>query len=310
MQRRSLLLTAPKQLAWLTETLPSLQPDEVLVHTTSGAISIGAELPQYRGIARSSVTPTYPHMTGYESVGTVIACDSGVQHLHIGDRVAAFYGHRTHGVVSESKAFPVPHGISDALALLAILTCDVSKGISKINDQPDHILITGAGAIGLLTLFMLRYHRSDNIIDVVEPRAERRELALLLGATTALTPEAMLNLDNSYQVAYECSSNNAAFALLQQKMRKDGRICILSDGNLEPLTLTPAFHEKELNIVGTSDGLDYHGHAQRFFAYVSTHNTYLEQLFDHQTSAETLPRTFAEMDNGTISPIKVLVKYF
>ncbi len=309
MKRRSLLLTAPKRLAWLTETLPPLQPNEVLVQTTSGAISIGAELPQYRGIARSNVTPTYPHMTGYESVGTVIACGSGVQHRHIGERVVAFYGHRTHGIVPEQKAMLVPQGISDALALLAILTCDVSKGIAKINDFAGAMLITGAGAIGLLTLFMLRYYSSDSRIDIVEPRAERRELALLLGATTALSPEDVLDRNSSYSVGYECSSNNAAFALLQQKMLKDGHICILSDGNLEPLTLTPAFHEKELNIIGSSDGLDYHGHAQRFFAYVSTHNTYLEQIFDYQTTAENLPRTFADMANGTISPIKVLVKY-
>lgn len=310
MQRRSLLLTAPKRLEWLTEILPPLQPDEVLVQTTSGAISIGAELPQYRGIARRGTTPTYPHMTGYESVGTVITCGAGVQHLHVGERVVAFYGHRTHGIVPEQKAIPVPPDVSDALALLAILTCDVSKGISKINDFADAILITGAGAIGLLTLFMLRYHRSDNIIDVVEPRTERQELALLLGATTALSPEDMLNWNSSYSVGYECSSNNAAFALLQQKMRKNGRICILADGNLEPLTLIPAFHEKELSVVGSSDGVDYPGHAKRFFDYVSTHNTYLEQTFDYQTSADNLPRAFAEMADGLISPIKVLVKYF
>jgi len=47
MQRRSLLLTAPKRLEWITEDLPALQPGEVLIQTTSGAISIGTELPQY-----------------------------------------------------------------------------------------------------------------------------------------------------------------------------------------------------------------------------------------------------------------------
>ncbi len=46
MQSRSLLLTAPRQLEWITENLPAVKPDEVLVQTSAGAISIGAELPQ------------------------------------------------------------------------------------------------------------------------------------------------------------------------------------------------------------------------------------------------------------------------
>lgn len=309
MQRRSLLLIAPKQLQWITETLPPLQPDEVLVQTTTGAISIGAELPQYRGIARSSAPPTYPRMTGYESLGIIISCGSAVHRLSIGDRIVAFYGHRTHSIVAEQKAILVPQDISDAIALLSILTCDVSKGIMKMGSLADRILITGVGTIGLLTCFMLRYYRSDIIIDVVEPRTERRTLALLLGATTALPLEEMLVRNNSYGMAFECSSSNAAFELMQQRMQKDGRICILADGNIEPLILTPAFHEKELNIIGSSDGLDYPTHAKLFFDYVQKHSTNLEQLFDYQTTSDNLANAFANMANGTISPIKILVKY-
>ena len=73
MQSRSLLLTAPRQLEWITENLPAVKPDEVLIQTRAGAISIGAELPQYCGTARSTEAARYPRMTGYESIGTVIA---------------------------------------------------------------------------------------------------------------------------------------------------------------------------------------------------------------------------------------------
>jgi NADPH:quinone reductase-like Zn-dependent oxidoreductase len=72
MQRQSLLLLAPHQLAWVAEELPPLLPDEVLVRTTAGAVSIGTELPQYTGAERVIVPRAYPRMTGYESVGTVI----------------------------------------------------------------------------------------------------------------------------------------------------------------------------------------------------------------------------------------------
>src|SRR5947209_5868177 len=189
MQSRSLLLTAPRQLEWVAENLPPLKPDGVLVQTSAGAISIGAELPQYCGTARSTEAAHYPRMTGYESIGTVIACGADVQRLKVGDRVVAFYGHRAHAIVPENKGILVPGGINDAHALLVILTCDVARGIRKVvpaEDEP--VLITGAGTIGPLTVFMLRAY-GVRVVDVVEPRAERRDLALQFGARTALSPE-------------------------------------------------------------------------------------------------------------------------
>ena len=254
MHRKSLLLTAPVQLEWVLEDLSLLQPDEVLIQTTAGAISIGSELPIYSGTARSTEPIRYPHMTGYESAGIVIARGSDVQRLQVGDRVIAFYGHRTHAIIPEAKAIAVPDNVPDALALLSILTCDVSKGIRKVAPQPDEsVLITGAGTIGLLTIFMLIAFGVQKI-DVVESRVERRTLALQLAANMAMPLQEINTRSEMYPIAFECSSNNRAFELLQRKMQPEGRICILSDGNIEPLTLTPTFHEKELMIVGSSDG--------------------------------------------------------
>src|SRR5262249_59864984 len=97
----------PHTLAWVEETLPAPHGDEVLVQTTAGAISVGSELPQYQGMARRSVPPHYPRMTGYESVGRVAACGSEVRGLRVGQRVVALYGHRTAAVVPARKVVPV-----------------------------------------------------------------------------------------------------------------------------------------------------------------------------------------------------------
>jgi alcohol dehydrogenase len=309
MQSRSLLLTAPRQLAWVIENFPSLRSNEVLIQTSTGAISIGAELPQYRGTARSIEPLHYPHMTGYESVGTVIGCGTDVQRLKVGDRVVSFYGHRTHGIVPENKAILVPEGIADALALLVILTCDTAKGIRKVAPTEDEpVLITGAGTIGLLTVFMLKAYGVCTV-DMVEPREERRALALQLGARTALSPQEMMNRSEVYPVGVECSSRNAAFELLQRKMQHTGRICILADGNIEPLVLAPAFHEKELSMIGSSDGWDYQEHARWYFGIVREHAYNLEQLFDYHTTASDLIGTFERLASDTIAPVKVLVRY-
>src|SRR5947209_10252200 len=218
MQTHSLLLMAPRQLVWVAETLPHPKADEVLVQTKAGAISIGSELPQYLGTARSTAPPHYPKMTGYESIGNVIACGSAIQHLHAGDRVVAFYRHRTHAIVPEAKAIVVPDGVSDAVALLAILTCDVAKGIHKVHPKPDEaVLITGAGTIGLLTAFMLKALGINNV-DIIEPLSERRTLALQLGVRSAETPQTAASKSDRYTTGFECSSRNAAFELLQTKM--------------------------------------------------------------------------------------------
>lgn len=55
-----LYLAAPRRLAWITEELPPLGPHDVLVSTSTGAISIGSELPLYRGNSRASRLPQYP----------------------------------------------------------------------------------------------------------------------------------------------------------------------------------------------------------------------------------------------------------
>ncbi len=309
MRRRSLLLTGPERLEWVEEELPPLQPDELLIQTDAGAISIGAELPQYRGNARHSAPARYPHMTGYESVGKVIACGAQVQRFSLGDRVVAFYGHRTHGIIAEARAIQVPEGVSDALALLAILTCDVAKGIRKLAPQYDQaVLVNGAGAIGLLTLFLLRAI-GVQAVDVVEPLAERRARAEQLGARLALSPEEMAARDRTYTIGFECSSRQAGFAFLQERMQPGGRICILSDGNVEPLILTPAFHEKELLVVGSSDGWDYQVHAAWYFHLVRSDARGLEQVFDYSTTANDLIETFARLASGAIGPVKVLVSY-
>ncbi|HLX57564.1 MAG TPA: alcohol dehydrogenase catalytic domain-containing protein [Ktedonobacteraceae bacterium] len=306
---KSLLLTAVRHLEWITEELPPLSPQSILVQTRAGAISIGSELPQYTGTASQNDPTRYPRMTGYESIGTVMACGPAVQHLHPGDRVIAFYGHRTHAVVPEMKSILVPGDISDPLALLTILTCDAAKGVRKVAPKPEEaVLITGAGAMGLLTLFILKAY-GIVAVDMVEPRVERHTLARRLGARNVLLPQDVVPTSKTYSVAFECSSRNEAFALLQNQVQENGRICITSDGNLEPLELTPAFHQKELQLVGTSDGWDYHQHAAWFFQEVQQRSTPLEQLFEVQVTSRELISTFEQLAIGAIQPVKIQVSY-
>jgi alcohol dehydrogenase len=305
MKALSLYLTGTRALEFIEKSLLPPDSDEVLVKTLYGAVSIGTELPLYTGTSRSSGPVRYPKMTGYESYGVVEAVGSNIQDFQIGDKVVSFYGHRTHALVKASKLIRVPTNLSPQLALLAILSCDVKKGISKLTLHPNEsILITGAGAIGLLTLFTLKALGIQNI-DVIEPQKHRRELALMLGARSVFDADTLPL--QSYDAGVECSSRNTAFATLQTCLKQSGQICILADGNLEPLVLTPDFHEKELSVVGSSDGADYQNHAAWFYMLQTLEK--LERLFDLETTFADLPKTFDALATKEVSALKILVDY-
>ena len=214
------------------------------LQTLAGAVSVGTELPLYRGDARNVRQPTYPLMTGYESLARVVRVGQDVNNVRMGERVVSTYGHRTAACVPASKLMRVPEGVPDEIALLAILSNDVSKGVAKLRLREDAVLITGAGTIGLLTLHRLCWLGFQ--ADVVEPKPEWRSLALELGARAVFLPD---ELKDEYTAGVECSSRQAGFATLQHHLKPGGQICVLADGNLEPLTLMPEFHARELSVV-------------------------------------------------------------
>ncbi len=305
----ALLLQGPGQLAWITTPLPAVNADEIQVETKAGAISSGTELPQFCGRSRNVAAPQYPKMTGYESVGIVTATGATVAGLSVGTRVVATYGHRTRAVISATKAIAIPDEIRNPAALLLILSGDVATGIAKLGSQPPpSVLITGAGTIGLLAIFVLAA-RGTPMIDVVEPDPQRRALALAFGARLAVAPANAVRLENTYAAGVECSSLDAAFRLLQQRLQPHARLCVLSDGNREPLTLTPHFHERQLTVIGSSDCPDYHVHARWYFPLAARHQNTLEQLFDLQIAASELPQTFADLAAGNLAAVKVLIHY-
>lgn len=303
MVQKCLQVTAARSLTWTRHHLPPIQAHELLVRTIAGAISIGAELPQVRGDDPTDPTPVYPKETGYESYATVIAVGNQVTRFQVGDRLLAFYGHQDIALVDETKAIPVPNGVSAKLALLNILSCDAAKGVRKLAPKPtDSVLVTGMGVIGLLTVFYLRHFYHVDRIVVFDPDPVRSSLALSLGAHTSYS-----DTDETFTHALECSARQDAFALLQEKLVPHGQLCILSDGNHETLSLTPTFYEKELRLVGSSDGWDYHEHAAWFFK-TAPHVPHLEQLFEKTVSARDLVGCFERLLTDA-TPLKVLVLY-
>jgi len=68
-------------------------------------------------------------------------------------------------------------------------------------------------------------------------------------------------------------------------------------------------HEKELNIVGSSDGWDYQKHAFWYFQEIQRAATKLEQLFEREIVHSELIATFEQLARECTLPVKILVHY-
>jgi alcohol dehydrogenase len=308
MIQQSLILTGKQKLEWKTNDLRELEIDEILIRTIAGAISIGAELPQYCESDVTDTNPIYPRETGYESYGKVIEAGSAVTDMKTGDHVLAFYGHKNVGIVKAAKAVKVPRTIEYQNALLNTLSCDAGKGVMKLNPKPsEKVLVTGAGTIGLLTVHFLRNYMKVAHVDVLEPDERRRNLASVFGAETAYS-EAKQVPSAFYDYGLECSASKEAFLTQLKAMTPHSELCILSDGNKDLFYLNEDFYRKELRIVGSSDGWDYRKHAEWFFEEC-VRAPYLSRIFEHQITSNELIDCFERLSKKDINPVKVLVKY-
>jgi threonine dehydrogenase-like Zn-dependent dehydrogenase len=208
---RALMLMGPRQLSFQPLPERDLQPGEVRLRSLVSAISHGTELALYRGTSAfvdhffdrelRSLVPAgdgrspYPASLGYGLVGTVEEVGAGVEGLRPGDTVHAGIPHRDEAIVDLAEAargsFPVvlvPPGASLGSALFISMATVALQAIHDAQVKlADNVAVIGLGAIGLLTAQMARLSGAATVF-VVDPVASRRELALELGADTAIDP--------------------------------------------------------------------------------------------------------------------------
>ncbi len=162
------------------------------------------------------------------------------------------------------------------------------------------------GVIGLLACNYLKNNVGVEYVDVVEPDGTRREFAKKFGVKNTFDSEEQII--ETYDYGFECSATNSGFHVLQKALKTNGQICILSDGNIEELTLTANFYQKELQIIGSSDGYDYQKHAAWFFKEIRK-TPFIEEIFQHEIQYTSLIQCFEELSLGIIKPLKVYVSY-
>ncbi len=270
---------------------PSIQADELLMKLRWVGLC-GTDL-----FKLANQTTTDGMVLGHELVGEVVSVGEEVENYKTGDRLVVPH-HVSCGecplclrgsetlcdVFRENLLIPggfseyillrpravqyaaqrCPDDLDDLSAIFLEPAACVLRGIEKIDLKRDsRIGILGGGSMGLLHLLVLKALEPEAQILIVDPKPDRRELALSLGASVAVAPgtEAKakaqqlsndLGLDAIFDTVGGATLLNSAFDMLRQ----GGSIVLFAhakEGERANFDLNRAF-KYEIKILSTYSG--------------------------------------------------------
>lgn len=185
MPARALQFTAPRRVEVVSVDSPQPEsPGDLVIRTAYSGISGGTEMLAYRGeldadtmldqsLGGLSGTFSYPFRYGYSCVGWV---EHGTSSVPEGSLVFAFHPHQDRFMVAEADVVLLDSHTDPRLATLFPL---VETALQLTLDAGpvfgDTVVVTGMGAVGLLTALLLR--RAGAAVLAAEPREWRREIA-------------------------------------------------------------------------------------------------------------------------------------
>jgi 2-desacetyl-2-hydroxyethyl bacteriochlorophyllide A dehydrogenase len=139
-----------------------------------------------------------------------------------------------------ARLLPLPSGLPLRTAALTEPTAIALHTVELAGVGPDdHVLITGGGPVGLLTLAVLRSLGVEDVT-VSEPSPVRRELAAAVGAARVVTPDALAAapmgrpVDDAYTFAFECSGRAPAAEAALDQLDLAGTLVFVGTGHEPP----------------------------------------------------------------------------
>ena len=287
---RSIGVLAAGRPAMLEDVEPEPGPGQAWVHTEWSGVSAGTEVAIVRGTDpqhqlhwdpvlrsfRPGPPAGYPvPKLGYMEVGRVT--ESRTSAMAEGSLVAMAYGHRTGRCADPGEAVVVRvpgdldpmlgvylaqmgpicvNGLLHAAAQLAGPAADVGAGV-----RDRHVLVTGAGVIGLLCALLATRHGAAAVA-VAEPSGERRALAEALGLATVDDAEGHAWLavkeqwrhgpgDAGADVVLQCRGHDESLATALKALRPQGAVIDLAfyQAGAPSVRLGEEFHHNGLAVV-------------------------------------------------------------
>src|SRR5215218_10823137 len=216
MMNRAAVLTRPGEIVVEDRPLPEPGPREVLVEVTSVGVC-GSDVHYFEHGRIGPHVVRAPLVLGHESAGWVAAVGEGVTKHAVGDRVTlepgvpcgrceqcragrynlcpdvSFFAtppvdgaFTNHVAIHEDFAFSMPDNLSDnAGALMEPLSVGIWSCRKAGVKAGDHVLVTGAGPIGLLAM-QVALAQGATEVTITDVAPQRLELAEKTGATRAI----------------------------------------------------------------------------------------------------------------------------
>lgn len=202
---RQLQLAAPRTPGWQEVPVPVPGPGEVLMRVIGVTTCPHWDLHLFDGRpmfpGQTLVYPYLPGQPGHEAMGEVAALGPGVKHLRVGQRVVAwrdtgrprvgFYGQ--YNTFAEADLLAVPDNLAPAaIASLELAMC-VEVSFQRLSATGNlagrRVGVAGLGPAGLVAVQLALAHGATEVIGI-DPLAARGGLAVTLGASRAVTPDA------------------------------------------------------------------------------------------------------------------------
>lgn len=317
--------------------LPKIKDDEALVKVKAVSIC-GSDLHAYLGVSKRRVPPL---VMGHEFSGEIASVGSKVKNLREGERVVIepivscgtcrlcqlgrnnicenlqLVGLHVSGAFSEyvavpaQKCYPLPKAVSfEEASLVEPLAVAVHALKLAPLQKNDVIAIIGSGAIGLMTLLVIKNQGVRNIV-VLDTLEYRLVLARKLGATTTINvkkedPIQTILKDGGADVVFEAVGHQETVQQGLAMVKKGGKVIVI--GMLETMMQLPMLDitVKELELQGsygyTTDDF------QQALKLIAQRKVDVTPLITHLLPLENIKSGFELLSQGTENVIKVVLK--
>lgn len=212
---------------------------EVTVRLEYSAISSGTEKANFIG-ERASILDAedaeavFPRTVGYSAAGVVVEVGEGVGSVKAGDRVIVYWGkHKKLITISEKNVVKIPDEVPLAEASMALISTFPLAAVRKTKIEiGESALVMGLGILGMFAVQQFRAAGAYPVI-AVDPIAERREMALKLGADYAIDPtvegfaDKVKELTGGVNACVEATGLGIGLIQALDCMKKMGRIALL-----------------------------------------------------------------------------------
>lgn len=281
---RSVCLEKPLTVHIKETTFPVKKDNEVLIKVEAMGIC-GSDIGAYRG---SNPLVSYPRILGHEIVGTVLEAGQNMPaNINVGDRVVI------EPYIYCGKCYPCSIGRTNCCESLKVLGVHIDGGMQEVISHPahliikapdiplehlalaepltislhavhrtnvksgEHVVIIGAGAIGLMAALVCKsYGAIPILIDIVEDRlnyAQKIGINYVLNANDPNHFEQIkaITKDRMAEVVIEASGANSSVKNTLNYTSFAGRIALTGWPKTETSLPTHLITFKELNIYGS-----------------------------------------------------------